>query len=110
MRNFGQKLKKLREEAGITPTQLADDSNLSLAYVSKLESGKSTSPSIRVCKSLADGLGMTLHDFLDKVGLTRVKKNGRPSSEIIKHAFRSQGFTPAQIEEIVKYAKFIRQS
>src|SRR5947209_5174793 len=59
---FGQRLKALREAAGLTQQQLADRSGLHLGAVFKLEQGK-RSPSWDTVQSLCRGLGVRCEAF-----------------------------------------------
>lgn len=62
---FGQHLKKLRSEAGLTQEQLAENSNVDFTQVGRYERGV-RSPSLTSIKKLAAGLKIhpkTLLDF-----------------------------------------------
>ena len=65
MKNLGDTIKKLREEADLNQTELAKRCELSLAYINKLEDGNYKSLSLGTSRSLADGLGLSLSDFLN---------------------------------------------
>lgn len=60
---FGERLRRLRVEAGLTQAQLADD-DLSTSYISLLEGGK-RSPSGEVVQQLAVRLGCSTTRLLD---------------------------------------------
>ena len=105
--NFGKTIKQLREEAGISPTKLAEKSGLSLAYISKLEKGQYQTLSLETSKLLADGLGFSLRDFLDKTGYLENNKT-RPSLQLVTQALRSNGFDDELSNEVVRYAEYLR--
>lgn len=56
---FGTRLKELREEAGMTLEDLAGDS-LSVSYISELERGVRTNPTLRTINVLMVRLGEPL--------------------------------------------------
>ena len=107
MKNLSQTIKKLRETAGLSATELANRSGLSLAFISKLEGGEYNALSLKSCKNLADGLGLTLKDFLESTGYLE-ERSKTPTFELISKALRSDGYTDNQALEIVRYAKFLK--
>ena len=109
MTNLSKKIKEMREEAEMSPSQLAEKSGLSSAYISKLEDGKTyKSLTLRSSKALADGLSLTLKDFLDRLGF--LTNNERPSFQmLISQALRGNGYTDKQADEVLRYAQILKQ-
>jgi transcriptional regulator with XRE-family HTH domain len=62
MSELGSKIKKLREERGLTLRQLAKAVDCSPSFLSQVERGK-VSPSITRLKHIANGLGVNIVDF-----------------------------------------------
>lgn len=93
--------------SGLTATQLAERSGLSLAYISKLEGGEFKSLSLTSCKALAEGLGLALRDFLEGVGFLDNNPES-PSFQLLTNALRKSGYTTEQAATVVKYAEFIK--
>ncbi len=58
------RLKRYRADAAMTQAKLADEADLSPAYISELESGSATRPSGQVLLQLAVALGVTIADLL----------------------------------------------
>jgi len=108
MLNLGKTIKKLREKAGLTPSEFARRSGFSLAYISKLESEKYKSLPLDTSKSLAEGLDMTLGDFLSELGY--LENVNRPSLQLVRSALRGNGYSPKQVDEIMDYAEYIKNS
>ncbi|MFA4941884.1 MAG: helix-turn-helix transcriptional regulator [Patescibacteria group bacterium] len=104
---MGQIIKELREKIGLSSKELAEKSGLSPAYISKIENGDSISISLKTSKQLADGLGITLKDFLESIGL--LDKKEKPSFKMITESLRSNGYSPKETELITTYAKFIKK-
>jgi len=106
-KTMNKTIKKLRKEAGLSPTQLSERSNLSLAFISKLEGGgKYKTLSLQTCKKLAEGLGLSLKDFLYQLGY--LNRNEKPSLQMVAQALRSNRYTSKQVGRIMDYAKFIK--
>jgi len=59
---FPEKLRKLRERAGLTPPQLAEKAKLSRATVYALEAG-SRKPSLEVARQLCKAMACSLAEF-----------------------------------------------
>lgn len=55
-------LKELREEKGLSQTELAKRVNLKQTTISQYESG-SRRPNLQMAKKLSDALGISLDDF-----------------------------------------------
>ncbi|HRH33312.1 MAG TPA: helix-turn-helix domain-containing protein [bacterium] len=108
MASIPEKIKELREEAGMTLTQLAERSGLSLAYISKLESGGYQDLSLTSSKSLSKGLGLTLKDFLQRMGFLDNNRE-RPSLKLLAEALRSNGYSNELAEKVISYARFIKE-
>jgi transcriptional regulator with XRE-family HTH domain len=63
---LGTLMKKFRQDAGMNQAKLAERAGLSPAYISELEGGTATRPSGQVLLQLANALGVTIADLLDK--------------------------------------------
>jgi transcriptional regulator with XRE-family HTH domain len=107
--NIAQTLKQLREEAGISQNQLARRAEVSVGYISKLESGKYFSLSLDICKQLAQGLHLTLRDFLEKMGLLDDPKT-KDVSQLLRTALRSDGLSETNTEKVVEYADLLKHA
>ncbi len=65
-RKFGQVLKKLRMEQGISQEEFALNIGLHRTYISQLERGLK-SPSLRTIAKICDELGVTLVQFMEHI-------------------------------------------
>lgn len=61
---LGAHLKKLRERKGLSMRSLAQLSGVSHPYISQLESGRNTEPSLKVIAKLAGPLGVSAAQLL----------------------------------------------
>lgn len=64
LREIGRRLKNLREERGLTLAHIAAQTKLSKAYLSELEHGNATNPTLDALKRLADAFGVTVADVV----------------------------------------------
>jgi len=67
MQIISQKIKTLRQQQGLSQRALAEQSGISAASLSQLESGLS-SPSVATLEKLADGLGIAVAAFFLETG------------------------------------------
>jgi transcriptional regulator with XRE-family HTH domain len=72
MTPFGAKLRKLREERGLTQAQMAAAVHVSPAYLSALEHGKRGRPSWHLIQSLIAHLNVIWDDAEELVRLARL--------------------------------------
>lgn len=112
-RELALAMKNLRVKAGLSPAKLAERSELSSAYISKLESGHYKTITLATSRALAVGLGLTLKDFLEKIGFLENQDKYNPlnqnsANQLIASALRGNGFTEQQAREIVEYAKYVK--
>ena len=63
---LGQKIRKLRENKGISLNQLAKKAGISKAYLSQLENDVSKQPSAEILLKIASAFSMTIADLLDQ--------------------------------------------
>jgi transcriptional regulator with XRE-family HTH domain len=75
---FGDRLKELREAAGLTQTQLAERAGLTKATVSRLEQGLRKEPSWQTVLALSRALGVECTAFNEEPAERPPAKMGRP--------------------------------
>lgn len=63
---FGQEIRRLREETGLTQEQLAERSGLSSIYIGTIENGK-RDPSLSTVYGLAKGLGLRTGELFGRL-------------------------------------------
>lgn len=112
MTKIAKVVRELREEAGLSPTDLHKRSGLSLAYISKLEDGQYDELALRLktAKALSTGLGLTLRHFFERIGFMEEDQK-RPSLYLLKTALRSEGgLSERQADDVLKYVDFIKNT
>lgn len=80
MTDLGQRLKRLREERGLTQQALARISAVAADMISRLENGHYQSPGLRTLLRLADGLGVAIGELLPEAQGMRGPASGGGSS------------------------------
>lgn len=65
---FGEFLRKVREEKGFSINQLATLSGISNAQISRIESGERGIPKPETIRKLSDALGIAYYDFMKAAG------------------------------------------
>ncbi len=63
-RQLGERIKKIRKTVRLTQERLAEKTNLSVEYISRLERGVAQ-PSFKTLAVIAEALDVTIKDFFD---------------------------------------------
>lgn len=101
--SFGDRLRKIREDKGLSQSELAHKTGFQPSAISHFESGR-RSPSFENLKRLADALSVTI-DFL--LGRESEPKSAGPIAEQL---FRDFGRMSADDQEsIAKFAKLLAE-
>jgi DNA-binding XRE family transcriptional regulator len=80
MATFAERLRELRQKAGLTQQQLADATELTLGAITNYEQGRRTEPSLQIAQRLAEALGKDCRAFADCVaGESAPRPRGRPA-------------------------------
>lgn len=80
---FGQRVKKLRTEKGLTQIQLADRLYISESYIALIEADK-RNPSMDIVTKLADFFHVTSDYLVKGTPIDTVEKSTKEWSELIK--------------------------
>jgi transcriptional regulator with XRE-family HTH domain len=78
---IGQRVRRFREERGLTLSALAATAELSKGYVSAIENGETPRPSGQTLYAIAQALGVTMSDLLGRRLLSEMKPARPPSLE-----------------------------
>ena len=94
---FGEYIRKIRKEKGISARELSRRTGISQAYLSQLETGKYKNPTKKVVIDLANGLNISRVEPLRKAGylseedyqiINELKDFNEEMQEINKHNIR----------------------
>jgi transcriptional regulator with XRE-family HTH domain len=77
----GQRIRRFREERGLTPTELAAKARISKSYLSELESGNGVAqrPSADMLYRIGEALGVAMSDLLGRPVIIKPKRERPPS-------------------------------
>lgn len=65
---IGQTIKRYRKQKQLTQEQLADKTNISISYLTKIEAVNCDQPfSLEVLLDLAEGLDLSIHQLLEDI-------------------------------------------
>jgi transcriptional regulator with XRE-family HTH domain len=84
---FGERLRTLRAEKGLSQEELAEQSDLSLGAVGNLERGDAQDPSLSTIKRLAFALGKEVADLVSPPSGTVREAPHRPGLEAFLAAY-----------------------
>lgn len=70
MSHMGDNIRRMREMAKLSQQQLADQSGISKAQISRLESGSQINPQIQTVIAIATELGTTIEELIFDKGST----------------------------------------
>jgi transcriptional regulator with XRE-family HTH domain len=87
------RIRRYREEKGLTQAALADAAGLSKTYLSELESGAGRRPSGDVLLRIADALGITIADLLGR----RIAPAGEALPDGLAEFAKQQGLPEADV-------------
>lgn len=102
-KKLGQAVKKLRERNNMSQEELRQNAKLSTGYISRLEAGDYSSPSIAHIFLIAQALQMTLRDLLEFARLI-------PEKSSFEACLRGEGYSEEQVKEIIRYKNYVLAS
>ncbi len=100
---LGITVKKLRQDKNLSQEDLRELAGLSSGYVSRLEAGEYSSPSISHVFKLSQALDMTLRDLLESANLI-------PMESTFASCLRGEGASENQIDKIQSYKEHVLHS
>lgn len=103
---LGKVLRDARSVVGLTLRQVEEAVGVSNAYLSQLETGKITKPSVNVLYKLSTLYDVDLDIFLEAVGIIR---GAQPSSRILKKGLPGYDLTKDEQTMLLEYLRFLRR-
>ncbi len=94
-----EKIAEYKKKLNMTTEELSRRSGVPVGTLNKILSGATKDPKLETLKAIARVLGLTLNDFDDAV---------ETEPQTIAAHFDGADFTPEEMEEIKKYADFVR--
>lgn len=99
-KQLGEAVKQLRERHNLTQEDLREKAELSTGYISRLEAGEYSSPSIAQIFQIAKAFEMDLRDLLEFSELI-------PKKSTFEGCLRGEGSSEEQIKEIIRYKNYV---
>ena len=100
--NLGANVKRLRKEQGLTQERLAEISDISIAYLSKIENNKANNVSLMITYRLAEALGVTAGYLVGQSDLEKML-----DEEIIN---RLADCSPVEKKKILKILDILKEN
>lgn len=100
--NLGANVKRLRKEQGLTQERLAEISDISIAYLSKIENNKANNVSLMITYRLAEALGVTAGYLVGQSDLEKML-----DEEIIN---RLADCSPIEKKKILKIMDILKEN
>lgn len=100
--NLGANVKRLRKEQGLTQERLAEISDISIAYLSKIENNKANNVSLMITYRLAEALGVTAGYLVGQSDLEKML-----DEEIIN---RLADCSPVEKKKILKIMDILKEN
>lgn len=97
---LGEVVKALRERKNMTQMDLQERAGLSSGYISRLEAGEYTAPSIVHILKIAQAFDMNLRDFLECAKLI-------PQESTFESCLRGEGMNEEQIQKITDFKNYV---
>lgn len=94
-----EKIAEYKKKLNMTTEELSRRSGVPVGTLNKILIGATKDPKLETLKAIARVLGLTLNDFDDAV---------ETEPQTIAAHFDGADFTPEEMEEIKKYADFVR--
>ena len=97
-RTFGERLRWVREQRGMSLDQLASKANISRAYLWKLEKKPDANPSIDLVEKLAEALTVALAELLDEP----IADGGPSIPQALQELEKRRGLKKAEVEDLAR--------
>ncbi|HFA49475.1 MAG TPA: XRE family transcriptional regulator [Bacteroidetes bacterium] len=108
MTNYGEYLRSIRQQRGLTLREVEAQAGVSNAYLSQLENGKVKQPSPSNLYKLAELYNVTYEDLMERVGYPVPKAAQEPRPEKPMAHNRLGKLSSDEEEELIDYLSFIR--
>lgn len=100
---FGEYVKKLRTERGLSQRELSEKSGVSTAALSRIESGERQNTSLRVIKAIAPFLGISYEELMVQAGYIEsvIENDQSEDSRILFDIYRRAKHIYEKDEELI---------
>lgn len=107
---IGKRIRELRIQKRYSITELAERAGVAKSYISNIERGIMSNPSIQFLEKVADSLGVSMDDLInDPVQQQQDEKLDRQWYELIREAMAS-GVSKEDFREFLEFNKWKMQN
>jgi HTH-type transcriptional regulator, competence development regulator len=104
---FGDYLRGLRKQAGLSQRELAQRGGIDFTYLSKIENGRVDPPGEATMRALARALGADAEDLLARArkmprDLKRLVAEGTPEKALLLRRIAQTPMTPERVERMLR--------
>lgn len=105
--SFGEYLRNLRKEAGLSQRELAARGGIDFTYLSKVENGRVEPPAEVTLRALAQGLGVDAEELLARArkmprDLRRLVAQGSPEKAMLMRRIAQTPLTPERVQRMLR--------
>lgn len=108
---FGEEIRKMRKEKGITMRELERRSGVSQGYLSQIETNQRTQPKRSTLKKLAEGLDVSEYDLMELAGYLDKNEMIEKVHHLLAEARREdeqEAPEEVDLDKIVQWADFTK--
>lgn len=102
---LGEKIKQLRQQRGMSLTELAEKANVSKSYLSTIERDIQKNPSIQFLEKIAEVFGISILDLIRDTDEETVQPLDQDWLDLIKEAMDA-GIDKKTFKEFLDYQKW----
>ena len=111
MSDLGKELSKLRELRGKTLRAIEEETGISNAYLSQLETGRVEKPRPNILHKLAGYYGVPYENLMAAAGYLKNRaKQDEPDPRLTEIQLMSTGLSEEQKAMVKKFIRFLQQS
>lgn len=99
-KELGKTIKTLRQRHKLSQEQLRERAGFASGYISRLEAGEYSSPSLEHVYKLAKAFDMSLRDLLEFASMI-------PRESSFEACLRGEGATEEEVKNITKYKEYV---
>lgn len=102
---IGERIKKLRLQHGISLTELAERAGIAKSYISSIERGLQSNPSIQVLEKIASVFNTTAENLLKEDDIVPTKTIDSEWMNILQEAINS-GIPKEELMKFIEFNKY----
>ncbi|WP_435922296.1 helix-turn-helix domain-containing protein [Paenibacillus sp. DYY-L-2] len=102
--NIGERIQKIRQDRGYSLSELADKADVAKSYLSNVERGIQSNPSISFIEKIADALNVSIHSLL--YGDHSPESLLDPEWALLLQEAMASGISKREFKDFLEYQKW----